>query len=100
MKNIFKKGEDEMNKELKDLLHMMGDLTYEMFEEASKEAFSISCVRENDGDNNINLQVKGDGLAILLGLVGMEQQILKCLGCDEDTFEFIKSCVGTKKVNE
>ena len=79
----------KMNKELIEKIE-------ELFETTIKDKCEISIKKDKNG--NADTHVEGSGLNILFTLAGLEKGVLEELGCDENTFNFIKNLVGTKRV--
>ena len=94
--------ENETKELLKKLNNLLGELldkseeTKELFYEASHGNFFIKA--ENQDNKNICIEVKGEKLAILLGLAGLEKEILKELKVDQSTWEAIKETLKIEEV--
>lgn len=99
----------ELKKLLKDLNGVLGDfldknkdkmskMLNDRFNKASKEEFKISAEREKNG--SVKVEFKGDTLAILVGLAGLEKSILKQLKTPDSAWELIKDAVDMEAINE
>ena len=64
--------------------------------EASKDEFKIVVERGKDGITNI--EVEGERLAILVGLAGLENHLLKELETPDEIWEIIKQVTDTEEV--
>ena len=93
-----------MNKEmLKELLSNLidgktdkiGEMVRDRLLEASESDFKISVQNKN---GKVHCELEGERLAILIGLAGLEDNILTKLEVPNSTWEIIKRAVSTKEV--
>lgn len=93
-----------MNKEmLKELLSelldgktdKLGEMVRDRFIEASESDFEIS-IKGKKGETHCEL--KGEKLAILIGLAGLEKNVLSKLEVPAGTWEIVKKLVDTEEV--
>lgn len=100
-----------MEKDLKEMLNSLKELVEELsktggledkFKESMEEAINEPCkiTIETTKNGVVKTGLTGRGLAILVTLAGAEKSILKEINCTDKEFDFIKDCIGSKKVSE
>ena len=95
----------EMLKNLKEMLEIVENSDIgkakekfsNMLEEAINQPCKITIEKNKGGKCNVKLQ--GNELSLLLTLAGAEENILKRIYCEQETFDFIKTFVGSKEVD-
>lgn len=87
----------ELNETLSKFLKRNKEKTIiDRLKEASKDEFKIVVERGEDGITNVD--VEGERLAILVGLAGLENHLLKELETPDEIWEIIKQVTDTEEV--
>lgn len=92
---------EKINNILGDLLDIVAEnmnKSEKKIKDAMDEACEIHIEKEKDGE--LEVAVKGNRLALIVALAGAEKSILKQIDCGTKEFEYMKTCIDTKGVED
>ena len=69
------------------------EITMQEILEKANEPFDVRIKREK-GDLGVNVKLNGSNIAILIGLIGVEKNIMKNSNIDEESYQALRRSIG------